>query len=159
MAVISLKTVIHARPEICFDLSRSIDLHQFTTRHTNERAIDGRTQGLIEDGEFVTWEATHFFLKQHMTVQIIAMQRPHYFKDEMVSGPFRSMTHTHTFDSSLQETVMLDHFHYTIPFGILGRLADFLFLKRYMQRLLERRNSIIKQLAESGEWKRFLKTA
>ncbi|MGO4878380.1 hypothetical protein ACEN2P_17390 [Pedobacter psychrotolerans] len=60
MAVIILKTQIAAPIEKCFDLCRSIDLHLKSMQHTDERAIDGRTSGLIGFHETVTWKARHF---------------------------------------------------------------------------------------------------
>jgi hypothetical protein len=64
---IDLTTIINAPIEICFDLSRSIDLHQQSTQQTHEKAIAGRTTGLIELNEFVTWQATHFLITQKLT--------------------------------------------------------------------------------------------
>jgi ligand-binding SRPBCC domain-containing protein len=98
MTRIELAMLINASPEVCFDLSRSIDLHQFTTKETNEKAIGGRMSGLIEEGEFVKWRATHFFIPQTMTVQIKEMTEPSYFIDEMIQGPFKSMKHVHKFE-------------------------------------------------------------
>jgi hypothetical protein len=43
---------------------------------------------------------------------------------------------------------MLDVFEYESPLGPLGRLADLVFLRRYMTSLLETRNRYIKALAE-----------
>ena len=39
------------------------------------------------------------------------------------------------------------------PFGFLGKLVDFLFLKRYMKQFLVERNNTIKLYAESDRWK------
>lgn len=46
---------------------------------------------------------------------------------------------------------MIDKFHYEVPYGIVGKVFDILILKRYMTRLLQDRNKVIKQVAESGE--------
>lgn len=43
-----------------------------------------------------------------------------------------------------------DDFRFAAPFGILGRIVETLVLRRYMTRLLERRNAVIKRVAESG---------
>ncbi|MFD2602510.1 hypothetical protein [Flavobacterium suzhouense] len=43
---------------------------------------------------------------------------------------------------------MIDVFDYTSPFGLLGRMADVLFLKHYMAKLLTERNRVIKEYAE-----------
>ena len=70
MPTIDLKTEIKAKIEICFDLSCSIDLHTLSTSKTNEKAIDGRTSGLIVLDDFITWEATHFVVRQQLTSKI-----------------------------------------------------------------------------------------
>jgi hypothetical protein len=70
MMVIQLSTSIAAPPERVFDLVRSIDAHQQSAEGTKERAVAGVTHGLIGLGNEVTWEATHFGIKQRLTVRI-----------------------------------------------------------------------------------------
>jgi len=152
MPVIELKTAIKAPIERCFDLSRSIDLHKISTAHTNEEAIAGVTSGLIGPNEWVTWRAKHFGVYQKLTSKITAFERPRFFVDEMVKGAFKSFVHEHHFEATTYGTLMTDRFDYQSPLGVLGRLADFLFLKRYMTRLLEKRNNTIKAFAESDKW-------
>ncbi|MEM9368188.1 MAG: SRPBCC family protein [Planctomycetota bacterium] len=156
MPVIKLTTRIDAAPEVAFDLARSIDLHIESTVGTGERAIEGRTSGLIGLGETVTWEATHFGVRQQLTSKITHYERPHSFRDSMVRGAFQRFDHDHFFDVDQSGTVMTDVFDYTSPLGPLGHLADRLFLRRYMQRLLQARNEVIRSVAESGDAQRFL---
>ena len=148
MPIIQLSLYINAPIEVCFDLSRSIDLHMESTSHTNERAIKGRTSGLIAKGETVTWEATHFGIRQQLTSIITEFDPPHKFVDEMVSGAFNRFRHEHIFESQNGGTLMTDKFDYTSPLGPLGKLADAMFLRSYMERLLLRRNEYIKNKAE-----------
>lgn len=136
MPVIEIHTTIHAPIEICFDLSRSIDLHKISTKHTNEEAIAGVTSGLIGFNESVTWRAMHFGIRQTLTSKITEYERPHMFVDEMVSGAFQNFWHEHHFNEVKEGTRMMDLFNYTSPLGPLGKLADSLFLKRYMTELL-----------------------
>src|ERR1700759_359494 len=95
--VIELSTMIDAPIQVCFDLSRSIDLHIESTKQTGEKAIAGRTSGLIEMGESVTWRAKHFGVWQNLTSKITEFKSPDYFTDEMVSGAFKSFRHEHLF--------------------------------------------------------------
>ncbi|MFY8037055.1 MAG: SRPBCC family protein [Cyclobacteriaceae bacterium] len=148
MTTIKLTTCIKAPIELCFDLARSIDLHIESTKATNERAIAGRTSGMIEEGEFVTWEATHFFIRQQLSTRIVEMRGPHYFKDVMVSGAFRSMEHEHLFENNGDHTLMTDIFCYEVPYGLAGKIFDYFILKRYMINLLSIRNELIKKEAE-----------
>ncbi|PCJ64155.1 MAG: cell division protein [Bacteroidetes bacterium] len=144
MPTVYLTTVIKAPIEQVFDAARSIDIHQQSMSHTNEQAIAGRTTGKIELGESVTWEAIHFGIKQNLTAKITEMKSPHTFTDEMVHGAFKHFKHTHTFTFIDNFTIMKDTFTYTSPLGPIGKLADILFLKRYMTKLLTKRNDALK---------------
>src|SRR5579872_4017930 len=140
MAVIELSTFIAAPPERVFDLSRSIDAHQHSTANTGERAIAGITSGLIGMGEEVTWEARHLGIRQKLTIRISQFERPNHFQDVMVSGAFKNMRHDHYFVAQSDGTVMKDRFEFESPFGLVGKVVDFIFLRRYMKRFLEERN-------------------
>lgn len=113
-------------------------------------AVAGRTTGLISLGEEVTWEATHLGVRQRLTTRITAYDRPTYFRDSQVRGAFKRLDHEHYFEAVPDgTTLMRDVFDYDSPLGWLGLLADRLFLEKYMRSLLERRNSLIKQVAEA----------
>ena len=156
MPKIQLVTEIKSSLDICFDLSRSIDLHKISTAQTNEEAIDGTTSGLIGLGECVTWQARHFGIKQRLTSKITAFDRPHYFQDAQIKGIFKSFQHDHRFELKGDKVIMTDVFDFESPLGILGRLFNQLVLTRYMQQLLIDRNKVIKAFAESDKWQQVL---
>ncbi len=156
MPVINLKTEIRADIKLVFDLSRSIDLHRISTAHTQEQAIAGTMNGLINLGETVTWRAKHFGIWQTLTSKVTRLERPTYFADEMVTGAFKRFKHEHFFKRENGHTLMTDTFDYESPLGIIGKLADTLFLKNYMTDFLEKRNQTIKEFAESRRWKSVL---
>ena len=156
MPTINLITEIKAPIEICFDLSRSIDLHKHSMEHTGEEAIAGRISGLIEDGESVTWQAKHFGITQYLTSKISNFRRPYIFRDEQTKGIFDYFRHDHIFEFKDNKTIMTDVFEYRAPFGFLGSIADGLFLEKYMTNLLIQRNKVIKEVAESDKWKELL---
>jgi ligand-binding SRPBCC domain-containing protein len=156
--LIELSTVICAPRERVFDLARCIDAHQDSTEATHERAVAGVTSGLIGPNDEVTWEAKHLGVRQKLTVRVTAFDRPAHFQDVMVRGAFKRMKHDHEFAELPNGTLMKDCFDFQSPLGILGRIVDWLFLARYMRRFLIRRNSVLKKLAESGAWSRYLET-
>lgn len=156
MPRIELRIEIKASKEIVFDLARSIDLHKISTEHTREEAIAGKTSGLIGLNESVTWRAKHFGIYQKLTSKITAFNRPTFFVDEMVKGAFKSFRHEHHFTDLNGGTLMIDYFEYKSPFGVFGKLADKIFLKKYMLDLLEKRNETVKDFAESDKWKKIV---
>jgi ligand-binding SRPBCC domain-containing protein len=149
MPVIVLRTLVAAPPARCFDLARDVELHQGSTAASRERAVAGVTAGLLGAGDEVTWEATHFGVRQRLTSRVTEFDPPKRFVDEMVRGAFRRFRHEHQFLSVPDGTDMVDIFDYTSPLGPLGRLADGLFLRRYMTTLLRERNAYLKRAAES----------
>lgn len=149
MPVIKLHTHINAPVQLCFDLSRSIDLHLQSMQKSKEQAIAGVTAGLINLHETVTWKARHFGIPIKMTVKITEMQEPNFFVDEMVSGPFKWFRHYHGFQAGNGGTLMVDEFVFRSPLGWLGKLVDKFLLKSYMQKLLQQRNLVLKEVAQS----------
>lgn len=151
MPIIEYEITINAPIHICFDLARDVDVHTETTAKTKERAIAGVTTGLMENGDTVTWEAIHLGIKQKLTAKIIEMNRPYHFTDIMVKGAFHSFTHTHEFIESSTGTIMKDTFSYQSPFGFLGKIADRLFLERYMRNFIVDRAKELKKIAERNQ--------
>lgn len=148
MPTIRLITPVAASVERCFDLSRDIDLHVRSMVHTGERAVGGRTSGLIGPDEFVTWRGRHFGLVLEHTSRITAFDRPHHFQDSMVVGRFQRFVHDHFFEAQGSGTVIRDLLEFEAPFGWVGRLTESMFLKRHLIRLLAQRNAAIKRVAE-----------
>lgn len=156
MPEIVLTTIIKAPIKRCFDLARSIDLHLHTAEKTKEEVISGIRSGLISKGETVTWKAKHFGITQTLTSEISELDSPFMFEDRMVKGAFKKIQHRHHFEEESGKTIMKDVFVFESPFGIYGRLFNFLMLTNYMKRFLQERNQMIKRVAESEEWKKYL---
>ena len=156
MPIIELQTLINSDIETCFDLARSIDLHKISMRKSNEIAIGGVTSGLIGLNDFVTWEATHFGIKQQLTSKITAFKRPYHFRDEQLKGVFKFILHDHYFEVKDHTVLMKDIFRYQSPFGVVGKLADKIIVTGYLGKLLTNRNIILKEYAETGKWKEIL---
>ena len=156
MARIEISIYVDAPPERCLDLARSVELHTRSTGSTQERAVGGRTSGLLIAGDSVTWRARHFGVWQELASRITVFDRPRHFRDTMVRGAFKRFDHDHFFEAEGKGTRMRDVFDYAAPLGPLGWLAEHLFLTRYMRRFLEQRNRELKGVAESAAWAQFV---
>ena len=156
MPTIHLTTFIAAPAERVFDLSRSIDLHKKSMAHTGERPVAGVTMGLINLHESVTWKGKHLMKTRIFRSQITAMERPYYFTDEMKKGDFKEFKHEHHFKQIDNGTLLIDIVHFETPYGALGRLLNRMYLARYMQNLIEQRNAVIKEYAETNKWQQIL---
>jgi hypothetical protein len=152
-------TAIDAPIDRCFDLSRSVEVHLVANVHCGEQAlaVGGVTSGLVDLSQKVTWRAKHFGVWQNLTSKTTALESPSYFQVTMIQGIFRSMQADHLFRTLPSgATEMKDIFSVAAPLPFLGPLAEALFLRRYMLALLRERNAVIKNIAESSEWRHYL---
>ena len=156
MVLITKKTFIRAPIGRVFLLSLDIDLHQDSTARTREKAVAGITSGRIGFGQRVTWRGRHFGLMWHHQSEIIAYSEPTFFEDVMVSGAFRSFQHKHFFREESDGTWMEDGLTFSAPIPFLGKMAEMLVLRNYLDQFLEERNAFIKLVAESDQWRKYL---
>ncbi|MEO6540122.1 MAG: SRPBCC family protein [Ferruginibacter sp.] len=156
MPTIHSTSFIAAPIERVFDLSRSINLHQISTAETNEKAIGGVMNGLINKNETVTWQAKHLFKTRQFSSKITEMQSPDLFIDEMIKGDFKSFHHEHHFKAAENGTIMIDLVNFETPYGLMGKIANSLFLRSYIEKFLIKRNAVIKEYAETQKWKAIL---
>lgn len=146
---LELSTSVAASAERCFDVSVDVELHTRSTGAREEIVGDVRS-GLIGPGEEVTWRAWHFGVPFRMTSRIAEYDRPGMFVDQQVRGPFGAWRHEHRFEEADGHTVMRDVVDFRSPLGPLGALVDRLVLRRYMTRVLETRNTVLRVAAESS---------
>ncbi len=83
-------------------------------------------------------------------VKITEYKPPYQMTDIQVSGPFRSWKQTRQFRDINGECELTDIVEYEPPFGILGRIADSLFIRRQVANMFAYRQQATKRLLESA---------
>ncbi len=150
MTVIELITVIAAPIEACFELSLSIDLELKAARKHHIRAVSGVTSGIIGPGQQVVWTTRQFGITVSHMSEITGFQRPHFFRDSMVRGIFKSFQHDHFFQTlGPHRTEMRDRLSFSMPFWLMGTISERLVMRSRLLHLLELRNNMIKETAQS----------
>jgi ligand-binding SRPBCC domain-containing protein len=115
------------------------------------RAIAGVTSGVMRQGETVTWKLRQYGIWVSHTSIISDYESPSYFQDRMIRGIFRSFEHNHFFHPmSAARTTMRDEVSFSLPFWLLGKVSEWLLVRRRIVDLLIRRNQLIKTHAEAA---------
>lgn len=150
MSQITIHTDINAPVAQVFDLARDAAFHVETARASGERIVAGRKTGLFDMGDCVTFEGKHLGVRQRLSAQIIEMNAPYDFTDEMTRGVFQSLRHRHIFQElSGGRSRMTDVLVWRSPFGILGIAADKIAVERHLRGFLISRAAQIKTRAET----------
>jgi ligand-binding SRPBCC domain-containing protein len=151
MGHLVIVTHIEAPIERCFDAARSLRAHAESAKFSHETLVEpGKLDGHLELGDLVCFEGRHFGMRQRFCARIIEIKRPTRFVDEMVRGVFKSLRHVHEFEESDGRTKMTDTLEWQAPLGILGRIADALFLERHMRWFVGSKQTALKGMLESG---------
>jgi ligand-binding SRPBCC domain-containing protein len=148
VTTITTQTFVKAPPEICFDLALDVQEHAKSLSYSDEHIVDGMREGIMRLGDTMTLEGRHFGVLWRLGVKVVELERPNRFVDVMVSGPFKSVRHEHSFEQREGGTLVQDTFAFAAPFGPIGWAVERLILRRHMTKLLARRNSYLKALAE-----------
>jgi ligand-binding SRPBCC domain-containing protein len=117
-----------------------------------------RTSGVIGERELVRWSVRLAGVLPVSHTSVITSVVPDdgnggaTFVDEMVSGLFTAYRHAHAFRPSRDgtTTTMDDDVSWTTPLGPIGVLADRLFVRRLLLRLLRDRNEEIRRRLLAG---------
>jgi ligand-binding SRPBCC domain-containing protein len=141
-------TLVGAPAERVFDLSLNVDSHLRSMTRSRERAVAGVTSGAMSLGDEVTWSARHFGVPWRMRSRIVELDRPGWFVDEQVRGPFARFRHEHRFEQTDSGTRMTDTLRFDAPLGPLGRLVERVVLDGYVRRLIRQRADSIRAEAE-----------
>jgi len=81
---------------------------------------------------------------------IVDYDPPHSFSDTQVRGPYKTWIHTHRFISKDGGTLMTDEVQYEVPFGFLGDIVRFLFVRWEVEKIFDYRKQVIAGLFEKG---------
>ena len=69
---------------------------------------------------------------------------PDYFIDTQLAGPYSLWNHKHIFKPVEGGVEMIDELDYAVPLGVLGRLANWMFVGQQVTGIFEYRNKVLK---------------
>ncbi|MGB3947650.1 MAG: SRPBCC family protein [Bacteroidia bacterium] len=78
-------------------------------------------------------------IKMHWVTEITHLVDKKYFVDEQRFGPYSFWHHQHFIKEVEGGVEMIDIVHYKLPFGILGRIANALFVKKQLAEIFNYR--------------------
>jgi ligand-binding SRPBCC domain-containing protein len=78
--------------------------------------------------------------------EITQVNEPHHFIDNQRFGPYSMWHHQHFFEEIDGGVLMKDIIHYVIPFGIFGRIANRLFVRRQLNGIFAFRKKVLKEM-------------
>ncbi len=85
-------------------------------------------------------------IKMDWLTEITQVRDKEFFIDEQRNGPYRMWHHQHHFKQTAEGVKMTDILHYTLPLGILGRLANSILVAKRIDDIFTYRNKAVERL-------------
>lgn len=101
-------------------------------------------------GMFISYKVSPLLrIKLNWVTEITHVREKLFFVDEQRRGPYSIWHHEHHFREVEGGVEMHDILHYQVPLGILGTLADHLFVKNKVRGIFSFREKRIRELFPS----------
>jgi ligand-binding SRPBCC domain-containing protein len=105
----------------------------------------------MREGLRIEYRVTPLGVPQRWVSQITAYDPPHRFVDEQREGPYAHWHHEHRFRAVDGGTEVTDTVRYALPFGVLGRLAHGVLVRRQLESIFDYREETLPRLLEGDE--------
>ena len=98
-------------------------------------------------GQIIEYNVTPLLgIKLHWVTEITHVKELEYFVDEQRFGPYAFWHHKHFLKAVKGGVEMTDIVHYKLPLGILGKLANTLFVKRQLKAIFDYRYNKLEKM-------------
>jgi len=85
-------------------------------------------------------------IPMNWVTEITHVAEPSYFVDEQRFGPYKFWHHKHFIKEVAGGVELIDIVHYALPFGLLGRIAHSLFVRRKLEQIFAYRTEKVKEI-------------
>lgn len=123
------------------------NLARITPPELDFQVLTDLGKGEIYEGMIIDYKVRPLFgLQVHWQTEIGRVNAPNSFTDRQLKGPYHTWEHTHTFTEVADGVLMHDIVRYRLPFGILGRIAHALLVKRKVEEIFSYRKKVLESL-------------
>lgn len=123
------------------------NLQAITPEYMRFRVTSGALPEEIYPGMIITYKVSPLLgIPLFWMTEITQVQPLKMFVDEQRRGPYRMWHHQHHFEEKDGGVMMRDIVHYELPLGILGEVANALFVKRQLNEIFEFRRKKVEAI-------------
>lgn len=131
--------------------SSPANLQAITPEKMACRIISAGHGDKIYPGQIIEYKIKPLFgIEMYWMTEITQVEDQRFFIDEQRIGPYRMWHHQHHFKAIDRGVEMTDIVHYKNPFGIIGRFANGLFVKKRLQEIFDYRFKKVEEIF--GSW-------
>jgi len=122
------------------------NLARITPQHMGFNVLTPSLSSMYQ-GQIIEYTVSPLFgIKLNWVTEITHVKDEIYFVDEQRFGPYAFWHHQHRLTEVEGGIMMHDLVHYKMPFGFLGKIANFLFVKKQLKKIFDYRHQKLEEL-------------
>jgi ligand-binding SRPBCC domain-containing protein len=99
------------------------------------------------EGMIIAYTVTPvLYIPLNWITEITHIKKHKYFVDEQRIGPYQMWHHEHIFEEKEEGILMTDIITYVPPMGMLGKITNYLFIRKKVYKIFDYRKKIIEQI-------------
>jgi len=132
--------------EIWDFISSPSNLKEITPEHMGFIVTGDTGKEKMYPGMIITYKVSPLLgIKLNWVTEITQVKDKEYFVDEQRIGPYSMWHHEHKIEAVEGGVLMTDIVTYQPPMGILGAIANMLFIKKQLQDIFEYRSMVLEK--------------
>ena len=140
------KQTINRPIEEVFDFfSKPENLSRITPKKLNFKILTPTPIKMMK-GQIIDYTIRLIGFQIHWRTLITDYNPPYSFIDQQINGPYTIWHHKHTFKKTANGVEIYDDITYSIPFGIIGRILHYIWIKKDLEKIFKHREKVIEQI-------------
>ena len=103
---------------------------------------------LMKEGQIIDYTIRIFGFRVRWRTIITEFANNKMFIDQQLKGPYSMWHHTHIFKDLNGKVEMTDKIIYVMPFGIIGRIVNFMLVQKDLNSIFSFRKDVINKIFE-----------
>lgn len=137
--------------EVWSFFSRPENLNNITPEHVSIEILSDIKGLQMYEGMIIQYNIAPLLgIKMNWVTEITHIREKQYFIDEQRFGPYAFWHHQHWFEENNEGTLMKDILHYKVPYGLIGSLANALFVEKMVNQIFEFREETVEKIWPSN---------
>lgn len=148
MYYLEKKLLVPTSMEECWKFfSSPKNLAVITPDYMNFKITSPNNIDQMREGQIISYTVQPLLgIKMEWVTEITKVKNKEFFIDEQRIGPYKLWHHEHYFEETENGVMMTDQLFYCIPFGILGKLAHGLFIRKQLEGIFNYREKKVSEL-------------
>ncbi len=128
-------------------VSSPINLNEITPKDMQFQFISNNKDQKMYPGMIILYKVSPLLkIPLSWATEITHVKEKKFFVDEQRLGPYKIWHHEHHFEEIEDGVLMKDIVTYVPPFGIIGSLANSLFIRRKVNHIFDYREKVLERI-------------